>query len=395
MKRKKYLILVMDLADTAAGIVFKRILASMRKYIDFDVICPKMDDAARDSFSLIPCPFYRRIPYRIEHFIYSISGYRITEILWADRVYKKVIKVVNSECYDAIVSFVCASNFGSLVLGYKLSQASGFPWVVYSVDALPTPVAWSGSGKLHDKVLKVLKNYLPKAKALFFANPIMLQYEKELFTTFDGSFGVVLTPGSEECAIAMDYEPHNNIIFLYTGYLYGPRKVSELLKGYEKYHKKHPEDRLLFVGNNGDSFFKGYEHMLASGAIERYGFTNRIAPFYNKADVLIDLNANMENDVFLSSKVCNYLSYDKPIITISQNGSPVRAMMSGIESIVHAHHDADEISVAMERAATLVGKPIGDRKELKRKFLPEEIAKEFCIELNRVINTRKEIRDDG
>jgi len=371
----------MDLANLAAGIVFRRMIAAMKDYADCEIICPNIEDSISDTFHCIPCPPYKRLPYRIEKRLQDCQGYRISESYWAGSTYRKVKSTVSRGGYTAIVSFVSAANFAPLYLGRKLAKKARLPWIVYSVDAIPAPLAWQPNEKLRNKLYRRLDKFVSQAQALFSANPMMMQYEQKTFAHFKGYSGVVLTPCDEAVTYNPDAAHHSTVTFLYAGSLYGPRNIDALLAGFEQYHKKHPEARLVFVGNRYSTDFTGFEQLLNSGAIECHDFRAEMAAFYEQADVLIDLNADIENDVFLSSKVCNYLSYNKSILTISEDGSPVRTLFSGVESIVHSHHHAEEIFLAMEKAAAMIGQAIDDRTELRHQFMPHSVAEKFCRDL--------------
>lgn len=384
--RKKYLIIAMDMTKLAAGIVFKRIITAMQNYADCDIICPNLDEKTPSKSNVISCPKYKRLPYRIEKTFQDYQGYRITETIWAEYTYFKTFPAVKQGNYNAIISFVSAANFAPLHLGKRLARMVQLPWIVYSVDAIPAPLTWQPNETSRNKLYRHLNKYIPKADAFFSANHIMMQYEKDTFTQFQGYSGVLLTPCDDNATNAHITEHHSTTItFLYAGCIYGPRNINSLLTGFDKFHEKHPQARLVFVGKLYNTDFTGFEHLLNAGAIERYNFTTDISDFYKKADILIDLNADIKNDVFLSSKVCNYLSYNKPILTISQDGSPVRAMLTGMKSIVHSHHDTEEIFSAMEETAAMIGQSIDDRKELQHQFLPDEVAKKFCHEMEVLI----------
>ncbi len=374
----------MNLASLAAGIVFKRIISGLLGYAQCEVICPDMDTEARLMVKSIPCPEYKRFPYRIEKSLQDCQGYRISEVLWADYTFLKVKSAVRHGGYDAILSFVYASNLAPLHLGSRLAKTCGLPWIVYSVDALPIPLTWNNDVAGSSRISRFINRYVPHFDAFFSANPIMLQYEKNVFPELKCHTGVMLSP----CAgnLVQEYhEGHRDIMtFLYAGHIYGPRRTDLMMAGFKEYLKTHPKSRLVFVGRSEDSDFTGFESLLESGHIVRHGFTSDIETYYREADILLDLNADAENDVYLSSKVCNYLSYDKPIISLSQDGSPVRLMMEGLESIIHAHYSIPEIVCAMDKAAGMVGKPIVDRANIRNQFLPDVVAGTFYKELEQL-----------
>lgn len=371
----------MDMADMAAGIVFKRLVVVMSKHVDCEVICPRIDDVVYRTSTIFETRRYKRLPYRVEKFLEKLMGFKVMDYVWSIITYKQFIKQLKGKDYNAVLSFVYGGNDAPIILGKKIAETLNKPWGIYSVDAIPVPLPWRADENFREKRVEFLGKYISKSDAYYASNPIMLDYEMSLYPDFNGKSAFILTPCNFSSEEEIKDEPHQGTIFLYAGYLYGPRNVSALLRGFELFSAKQKNVKLVFVGNNSDSHFVGYEHLLTTGIVERHGYTRDIAQFYNRADVLIDLNADVENDVFLSSKVCNYLSYDKPIITISQDGSPVRALMSGYQSIIHAHHNAEEIEKAMKGALEIKNNRLNDRDTLKEMFMPEKVAELFCGEL--------------
>ena len=386
---RKCLVLAMEMSHKAAGIVFKRLALSMQKHLACDFICPRTDEEARRIARFLPCTLYRRLHYKIERIPYRLQGYKLTDVIWSRINLRRILKYVRRNDYDAVISFVHADSSAPLILGDAIKKKTGLPWIVYSVDAIPTPVEWSNDLKLRERSLKHLRGHILKADAFFSANPVMLEYEKRVFPDFSGKTGVVLTPtGSPDIKPSVGNK-NGQTTFLYAGFIQGPRKIDSLLAAFEKFLEKEPSARLVFVGNWKEYHFEGFSQLISSGAVERHSFTKDIESFYRRADVLVDLNANVENDVFLSSKVCNYLSYPKPILAISQDGSPVRAMMSGYNSIIHSHCNSEEIFKAMEAASAYARHYQDDRQDLRRSFLPDVVAESFCKDIESVLEGLK------
>ena len=90
----------MDLTSLAASIVFKRIIAGMLDYADCDVICPQTDAEMRHRVELLPCPNYKRLPYRIEKKLQDYQGYRISETWWAEYTFIKRYSCVLTSLKD-------------------------------------------------------------------------------------------------------------------------------------------------------------------------------------------------------------------------------------------------------------------------------------------------------
>lgn len=376
--RNRYLIIAMDLADLAAGTVFKRILISLKKFAECDVICPNMDNQAESIVNGLPCPEYRNKYPQIEWRLHKLLGYRPTELSWSRRAFKGAKVFVKNGHYDAVITFVYASNYSSLILGRKISNYTGLPWLVYSVDALPAPESWNRDKKTRNCRIKQLRDLLKDSDGLFMSNPIMLKYELDVLGSYKGFADVVFTPSLAKVIETEKIERQEECItFLYTGEIYAPRNIESVIEGFKTFTEKYNNSKLVFVGHYIPILLSGYGDLIQSGRLECFDYTSDLSSFFKRADILLDINADVRDDVFLSSKICNYISYDKPIITISEEGSPVRCLMSGVDSIVHCHHDAKEISDAMQCAVSLIGKTISDRNKLRHIFSPDEVARQF------------------
>lgn len=387
--RRRYLVIAMDMADLAAGIVFKRIVTAMNKYADCDVLCPTIDDNTKQQVRSLPCSDFHRFHYRIERWSGVNLGIRLSEVCWAEKTYRSSLSKVREGNYDAILSFIYASNLSPLILGRKLSTKIGLPWIVYTVDAIPLPLSWNPNEKQRNKSLRIIRKYVGESDALFAANPRMLSYEMECLKNYRGASGVVLTPSENTTVSKAIRQEETDVVFLYAGQIYNIRRIGALLSGFRSLLHYHSKAKLVFVGNSQDEDYIGFEDLFNKGRVERYGFTKEIEPFYQNADVLLDINGDVENDVFLSSKICNYLSYSKPIVAISRDGSPVREMMSGYKTIVHCHHDQEEICDALKEAISVLHTDFSEREYLRRQFSPGTVAEYFCKNLSQIIDGKK------
>ena len=79
--------------------------------------------------------------------------------------------------------------------------------------------------------------------------------------------------------------------------------------------------------------------------IEFFGYTRDLLPFYAEADLLIDIDADIENDVFISSKFFNYLMINRKILCITGKNSPVTSVISkyNFEQIFVTNHNSENI----------------------------------------------------
>lgn len=205
----------------------------------------------------------------------------------------------------------------------------------------------------------------------------MLDYEVSYMPNYTGVKDYLYTPIRNEAIIKS--KPKGNIIFLYTGGLYGPRKKEALIDGFRLFIKEYPQAKLIFVGNNSKRDFQCAEDLILSNNVEIKGFTPNLQSLYNEATALIDINAYFDNDVFLSSKIINYLPIMKPIISITGNNSPSRNIFTEDSSIIHCSHNAEDINWALNRTINMPEQNIEQRKIYLDIFSVSTIAQKMRL----------------
>ena len=154
-------------------------------------------------------------------------------------------------------------------------------------------------------------------------------------------------------------------------------KLESLLDGFRLLIAEYPEARLIFVGINRPELFDPYKDLIKTGNLEIYGHTRDLNAFYMKASVLIDINAYFENDVFLSSKIVNYLVIRKPIVSITGLNSPSRNIFTKDPSIIHCEHDARAVYRALKRSLEEKYTDWSQRDKYVRMFSVKNVVRDF------------------
>ena len=120
---------------------------------------------------------------------------------------------------------------------------------------------------------------------------------------------------------------------------------------------------------------------MSSNHIEFHDYVTDLAIYYSNATVLIDINAYFDNDVFLSSKIINYLSIYKPIISLTGHNSPSRNVFTEDDSIIHSLHNVDDIYDAMLTAIN-TNVVLERRNRYIKLFSKEYIVRNFIDEIS-------------
>lgn len=387
MERKKILIIAEDMALTAPGIVYRNLIPFLSNKYEITILTSAIDEQIRQTshVSVIIHKKKPRVRHRIEMKMYEWFGHNLVDDIIVSGWVNAAKHGVNLSDYHAVLSFASHWHFLPIMVGKKLKvRLNNLKWIIYSVDAIPGPTGWV-SQRIHEQLSKWVAKNVNGSDGFFSANDMMLNYELSLLGSYKGYTGCVYTPWRPS---QLDYSKKIkciDMVFLYTGSVYGLRHVRALLKGFRLFVNEEPNAKLVFVGSKIAKDLESYQDLVNDGRIEVHGFTKDLDSFLVNADVLIDIGADVENDVFLSSKIVNYLILEKPILSITGSGSPSRLMMGDVKSIIHCDHKAEEICNAMRRAVAQKDQSVQDREQLISTFDPRNVANRFIDDLDRII----------
>ncbi|MGN5955382.1 hypothetical protein ACP6L2_12300 [Sphingobacterium lactis] len=376
----KILIIADNIGRTAPGIVFERLVQGLSKKNELDLLVTSFEPSL--DLSLVKNIYLEKnieLHPRISKFLIGLFAINPFDYFWSKRNSKKVL---NND-YDLILCFVSFHHYLPLVASVILKKQMGIKAAVYSVDAIPAPKGWPDNEFYRAGVYRMMKKYLPKFDGLFSSNQKMLDYQ---LSTFDREnkvlADVVFNPGiSAQHNYVLQENEFNN--FVYTGGIYGVRKVDYVFKAFEKLLLTYPKSRLIFVGSVIEPGKLDNIKPEAREKILVEPFAKDLSAYYKSATALIDIDADIENDVFLSSKITNYIMCNRIIISETGKNSPSRDLFKGIRSIVQCNHDSEELLNAMVFAIENYKiMTYEDRKEVIDSFSLESVVDSFNKNLN-------------
>ena len=247
---------------------------------------------------------------------------------------------------------------------------------------MPSPLPWLGGDTiLHCKISRRIASLCAGADMFILSNPMMIGYQKSVMPAFKGGWDYLFTP-YRPLSESFEKVPHDGFNLLYAGSLYGLRRIDSLVEAFRRFLTIRPDATLYFVGERAPGYEKFAGELLESGRIVFREPTGRIDEYYAKADCLIDLAADIPDDVFLSSKVICYLPYKIPILAISGENSPVSQIMKDVPSIVQCWNYDDGIYEALLKVLEV--RDFSDRKELLEAFSPETVCDRFKTIISRL-----------
>lgn len=312
----KMLVIASSIGDTAPGKVFSGYIKRLiEKYTTVDII--SLDQNNLIDSELIEV---KNIHPRIKKLSITCLNIDIFDYYLAYKISSRA----DFESYDVVITMMSAHNFFPLYLGYFLKKnKQSIKWINYCVDAVPAPKGWGLSEGYSNGLIKMIRKFMAQADKIYFSNEVMLEYQLNILNGyFKGESGVLYTLPDIE-PLFLPKKEKKEFVLLYTGGIYQARKVDQLLLAVERLVLEGINVKLNFVGTNPNSVDLSVISEEVRGNICFFGYTRDLLPFYEEAGLLIDIDADIENDVFISSKFFNYLMLNRRILCITGKNSPV------------------------------------------------------------------------
>lgn len=340
----KVLIIADNLGNNAPGVVFRNILAGLSKKMEFDLISSTPDYTPTHNGNYI-FEKQSRIPsWRVRTSLFKLFGFYHTQKFWAKRVQKHIKR----EQYDTIISLMSSTFYSSLMAADIYARKHHVKHICYCVDAVPAPYPWETDEAYSNSMKRLVKNYMQTVDTLCMTNKEMLDYEVGLIGNENIKKVVLPNPPKYNEMVMLSNE---NIepSFAYAGKIYGVRNPDALLQGFSMFVEQHPDAKLYFIGSGSLEAELNQKDYPCKDHVIFIPYTRELESIYSKCIGLVDVNANIDNDVFLSSKVISYLPYNRMIISESGKNSPVRNVFSDSRTIIHVSHSPEDFFRAMEQ----------------------------------------------
>lgn len=357
MSKKRYLILTENLGKTAPGLVFERLVREIALRHDVVVAC--LNDYTNEmSINIhsgsglgVHSHLTPRTQARLSKLSLSLVGDD-----WGARLNALILeKVLNKGMgsgagFDYVLSLISFRHTSPLLLAERLVQRGvGEKSIAYFVDAIPAPLGWSVNNLEFRGLQRYSARRIKRLDALFSSNAQMLEYQLSLVSDVTHlCTGVLYNPISSMEKI-FPFPSTKKINFLYAGSLYGKRTPKYLLDALKKVLKQNDKVHLVFVGSNIESQYLSDLNDVERAHVDIKPFASDLDSYYRDAVALVDIDADMCDDVFLSSKVTNYLPVNRIILSETGRNSPASRLFRGVKSIVQCGHDSDEIAKSMLR----------------------------------------------
>lgn len=289
-----------------------------------------------------------------------MNGYFIEGIRWARRAYYEALKLLKKEKFDAIITR--SPNDISHLIGYKLKKKTGVKWIANWND--PADPIWPGvykhqyADKIQNSKYKFTKKLLNFADVNTFPSDSLRQHFISNFPSLINSNTAVLPHiglGIKNNNPQDLYIKGNKLLFLHSGNLSGERKIENLCFALNKIIEEGFSDFEFHIMGNLSEENKCI--------IDRYALDNYVKvlgslPFgdsLNKMreyDVLVLVEAILENGIFFASKITDYIEANRPILAISPKKGFAKDFI--LESDGHYFVDNQDRNLIYEKIMNII-----------------------------------------
>ena len=218
----------------------------------------------------------------------------------------------------------------------------------------------------------------------------MLEYQLSIFPNKPNLYSdSLLTPSPDRSYVA---PPSNEMLFLYTGSLYGMRNPDHFFKAFKRLLAKYPNAQFVIVGIKKK--FRNLEKILSKEELKHISsapHTLDLEPLFARAKVLVDIDADLEKDPFLSSKIVTYLKVNRVILSETGKITPSREIFAGLNTVVQCDHNEDSLYEGMLRAIEVADSnpDFSEREALIKEFSIETVSARFWRGLQAICNSQK------
>jgi glycosyltransferase involved in cell wall biosynthesis len=324
----RILVFVKNINENAAGTIFGKYIDTLSEYKDFkiDLVTNKklnLNDNINKYFIVAD---KKEFSNKIIKLIVIFLKVNLRNLLWKNAVKKTLKQNIENSQYDLIISFVSGNNEAIAELGMYASEIFKAKFYIHMVDPIPAPKGWETYELYRKNLFFGIKKPLEYCNMVSLSNEVMTSYQMGLLKSNKNSFTLPNPVLSNDVKrIKRTEDKVFNYVFLGT-VLTGARNPYKLFKAFQKIIKKYPNSNLYFFGDSPRIDLNQIPDEIKKRVVFK-NYTKDLESVISITDVLIDIDGDLEYDVFISSKLQLYLSFDRPILSITGPESPTRKLL--------------------------------------------------------------------
>ena len=286
---------------------------------------------------LIPFPF--KINKTKEKILFILLFSKFYSKIINNCTLNKYLDTISNFHPDIVLTFSSCDAFSIIQLGNLISKQFSIPHHVHAVDALPAPECWGENRFLRKSKINYIRRLSADIQIFTSSNKQMLEYQLGLINNHNLLSDVIYNP------INTEFICSNNktkiITILYVGSLMSNSKGRNGIQYYKSiiHFKDISKYQFIFLGTGLDVKNTFNDIYPLPSNVHFISWTDNIDEYIKNSSLLIDIDIDADNDVFLSSKLIKYLNSDLPIISITGTNSPATNLLAvnGLGTLIISH----------------------------------------------------------
>ncbi len=286
---------------------------------------------------------------------------------WQYQSRKEVRRLIKKQHFDWIYCRSTPFDANMVMVGVD----TVIPVLQHFTDPLPPEGAYLPKGASAKWLLRKAEKIVNKASLLSFGNEFMYSYQVSLLNKPIKNF-FISYDASSSSELHFLPKPSNEVYtIVYLGNIYGARNPRPLIEAMEYLGGDHL--KLVIYSKRPRT---GY---IQETFVEYKGVEKDVFSVMEKADLLLDLDGDSLNQVYISSKLKDYLLVNRPILSITPQGSPSSMLLSGLKTARVVNNDFKSISAALNAMRNIDYQDVDyyERKKIINMFSPSEVVKEI------------------
>lgn len=286
---------------------------------------------SHDVMELSPSRFNR---YRMAGLSLLLSGQLTSGVLWAIPAAIEAVKLSRANKYDVLITRALphTAHYAGLIV----SCVTGIPWIANWNDPVPWdkfPKEFKGGGGSNARLGFLSDRFYNKVakKADFHTFPCgrLRNYINSYLSTDIYSKSFIVPHVMPHWEIdPSNYKANDIFTIIHAGSIAPPRYIDTFFEALNLFAKDMKNIRVKFVVDKSNIIIEAAKKYSVSHLIDVHPSKPypEMGNVLSSADVLLILELNIEEGIFLPSKFVDYASTGKPILAVS----PIKGTISDI-----------------------------------------------------------------
>ncbi|MGI0153061.1 hypothetical protein ACQ661_05285 [Pseudidiomarina sp. WS423] len=347
----KLLIITHTYGITSSGkATFEVVNALAEQGVLVDVICSRsIPIQASSRVNVYEIKQLLSRPSRLFKFLGNLIGRDLNYLFWRVSVIRFYKKFLGETGYDFV--YGRGSPVGALLAAGDLAKIGKIPLGLHFADPIPATKEWQSNKKERKKLINEVSNVIKMSSLVTFVTQEMLEYQFRILDLKEFPTTLLLpNPIPEYISLNRDMKSRSvGLSIGFIGQLGSVRNPLPLIEAVNRLNVEGNKIDLLFVGTRRTDILKRIQQT-SRYFIKFISYQNDLAETLNNLDMLVDIDSDNDEQVFISNKLMEYLATDKAILSISTDNSPSRRLTVSLNELFYrAHNNSNSIIKAINK----------------------------------------------